>query len=110
MDDFAPARTRRTFEVIGDQIREQVRGGTLKPGDKLPPERTFIMQTHELSNATRLAEWLQCNMTQVRTSLVASPALAGVRGRQNRSAASGCSLLTNDSHELVLRGHRRMTL
>ena len=55
MDDFAPARTRRTFEVIGDQIREQVRGGTLKPGDKLPPERTLAEQFGTSRNAVREA-------------------------------------------------------
>ena len=55
MDDFAPARTRRTFEVIGDQICEQVRGGTLKPGDKLPPERTLAEQFGTSRNAVREA-------------------------------------------------------
>ena len=55
MDDFAPARTRRTFEVIGDQIREQVRSGTLKPGDKLPPERTLAEQFGTSRNAVREA-------------------------------------------------------
>ena len=55
MDDFAPARTRRTFEVIGDQIREQVRGGALKSGDKLPPERTLAEQFGTSRNAVREA-------------------------------------------------------
>ncbi|PPR09657.1 MAG: HTH-type transcriptional regulator LutR [Alphaproteobacteria bacterium MarineAlpha11_Bin1] len=55
MDDFSPARTRRTFEVIGDQIREQVRSGAIKSGDKLPPERTLAEQFGTSRNAVREA-------------------------------------------------------
>ena len=55
MEAFSPARTRRTFEVIGDQIREQVRSGAIKSGDKLPPERTLAEQFGASRNAVREA-------------------------------------------------------
>jgi GntR family transcriptional repressor for pyruvate dehydrogenase complex len=55
MDQFSPARTQRTFEVIGDQIREQVRSGALKPGDKLPAERALAKQLGTSRNAVREA-------------------------------------------------------
>ena len=34
-----PIKTRRTFEVISDQIRDEVRSGMLGVGDRLPNER-----------------------------------------------------------------------
>jgi GntR family transcriptional repressor for pyruvate dehydrogenase complex len=55
MDDFSPVKAPRTFEVIGDQIRDQVRRGTLKPGDKLPPERALAEQFGASRNAVREA-------------------------------------------------------
>lgn len=55
MDDFSPVRTPRIFEVIGDQIREQVRSGALRPGDKLPPERALATQFGASRNAVREA-------------------------------------------------------
>ena len=55
MDEFAPARPRRTFEIIGDQIREKVRSGALKSGDKLPPERRLAEQFGTSRNAVREA-------------------------------------------------------
>ncbi len=36
---FAPIKTRRIFEEICADIREQLISGQLKPGDRLPPER-----------------------------------------------------------------------
>ena len=55
MDQFSPARTQRTFEVIGDQIREQVRSGALRSGDKLPAERALAEQFGTSRNAVREA-------------------------------------------------------
>lgn len=55
MDDFSPVKALRTFEVIGDQIRDQLRSGALKPGDKLPPERTLAEQFGASRNAVREA-------------------------------------------------------
>ena len=55
MVEFAPVRPARTFEVISDQIREQVRTGALKSGDKLPPERVLATQFGTSRNAVREA-------------------------------------------------------
>lgn len=37
--DFQPVRTRRAFEAVCDQVRQQVANGTLVPGHRLPAER-----------------------------------------------------------------------
>ncbi len=42
--EFQPAKTKRASEVIFDQIREMIVAGELKPGDRLPNERTLIEQ------------------------------------------------------------------
>lgn len=55
MDDFAPVRTQRTFEVIADRIRTQLRTGSLRPGDKLPAERELARQLGTSRNALREA-------------------------------------------------------
>ena len=55
MYEFSPARTPRTFELISDQIREQLRNGALQPGDKLPPERTLAQQFRTSRNTVREA-------------------------------------------------------
>lgn len=55
MDDFAPVRTQRTFEVINERIREQLRAGTLRAGDKLPAERELARQFGTSRNAVREA-------------------------------------------------------
>lgn len=55
MDDFAPVRTERTFEVIAGKIRDQIRDGKLRTGDKLPPERELAQQFGTSRNAVREA-------------------------------------------------------
>ena len=50
MDDFAPVRTARTFELIADSIR-----GKIGSGDKLPPERALAEQFGTSRNAVREA-------------------------------------------------------
>ena len=37
--DFKPIQTRRTFEEVIAQVRAMLFDGSLKPGDRLPPER-----------------------------------------------------------------------
>lgn len=37
--DFGPIRPKRVFEEICERIRNELVSGTLRPGDKLPPER-----------------------------------------------------------------------
>jgi GntR family transcriptional repressor for pyruvate dehydrogenase complex len=41
---FQPIRTRRAFEVVCDQIREQITQGHLRPGERLPGERELAEQ------------------------------------------------------------------
>ena len=48
MDDFTPVRTERTFEIIANGIRDRIRDGNLRPGDKLPPERELAQQLKRL--------------------------------------------------------------
>lgn len=52
---FAPVRTRRAFESVCDQIREQVAAGELAPGDRLPGERELAEQFAVSRNAVREA-------------------------------------------------------
>jgi len=53
--NFAPIRTRRVFEEVIDQFREQLRSGSLRPGDKLPAERELAKQFQVSRNAIREA-------------------------------------------------------
>jgi GntR family transcriptional regulator, transcriptional repressor for pyruvate dehydrogenase complex len=53
--NFAPIQTRRAFEEICDRIRAQIAAGTLRPGDKLPPERDLSLQLGVGRNALREA-------------------------------------------------------
>ena len=39
---FTPVVTQKASKVIFDQIREWIVAGDLKPGDKLPSERTLM--------------------------------------------------------------------
>ena len=55
MDDFAPVRTERTFEIIANKVRDQIRDGKLRTGDKLPPERALAQQFGTSRNAVREA-------------------------------------------------------
>ena len=55
MDDFAPVRTERTFEIIANKVRDQIRDGKLRTGDKLPPEREMAQQLGTSRNALREA-------------------------------------------------------
>ncbi len=52
---FTPIRTRRVFEEVIDQFREQMRNGQIKPGDKLPSERELARQFQASRNAVREA-------------------------------------------------------
>ena len=52
---FAPIHTRRAFEEVCDRVRAQIAAGTLRPGDKLPPERELSLQLGVGRNALREA-------------------------------------------------------
>jgi len=41
---FQPVRTRRAFEVVCDQIRQQIARGDLRPGERLPGEKELAEQ------------------------------------------------------------------
>jgi GntR family transcriptional regulator, transcriptional repressor for pyruvate dehydrogenase complex len=55
VDDFAPVRAERTFEIIANKVRDQIRDGKLRTGDKLPPEREMAQQLGTSRNALREA-------------------------------------------------------
>lgn len=42
--NFGPVKSVRLFEEICDQVRSQLIGGQIRPGDKLPPERELADQ------------------------------------------------------------------
>lgn len=52
---FEPARPRRAFDEIITQIRERVRSGQLRPGDRLPAERELAQQFAVSRNTVREA-------------------------------------------------------
>jgi GntR family transcriptional repressor for pyruvate dehydrogenase complex len=39
--DFTPLRTKRTFELIVDDLKERIFAGEYRPGDRLPAERAL---------------------------------------------------------------------
>ncbi|EOM76941.1 FadR family transcriptional regulator [Rhodococcus rhodnii] len=52
---FEPAKTRRAFDDIIDQVRDRLPSGQLRPGDKLPSEREFAEQLGVSRNTVREA-------------------------------------------------------
>jgi GntR family transcriptional repressor for pyruvate dehydrogenase complex len=52
---FRPARTRRAFEEVIDQIQARVRSGEIQPGDRLPSEREMAEQFAVGRNTVREA-------------------------------------------------------
>lgn len=52
---FAPAKPRRAFDDIIDQVRGMLRSGELRPGQKLPSERDFALQLGVSRNTVREA-------------------------------------------------------
>jgi GntR family transcriptional repressor for pyruvate dehydrogenase complex len=55
---FVPVKTRRTFEIICEQIRGELASGGLKAGDKLPAERELAIRLQVSRSALR--EALRC--------------------------------------------------
>ena len=76
--EFGPIKPKRVFEVICDRIREELTSGTLRPGDKLPPER-------------ELAEQFGVSRTAVREAL-RSLEISGLVGLQ-KGAKGGATIL-----------------
>jgi DNA-binding FadR family transcriptional regulator len=52
---FKPVRTRRAFEEVASQVRDRLRGGELKVGDRLPAERELSRQLNVSRSALREA-------------------------------------------------------
>lgn len=52
---YLPVQTKRAFEEVAEQIREQLSQGLLKPGDRLPPERDLAEQFNLSRNTVREA-------------------------------------------------------
>ena len=52
---YSPVQTRRAFEEVASQIREQLTKGALKPGDRLPSERELAEQFGLSRNTVREA-------------------------------------------------------
>jgi len=52
---YSPVQTRRAFEEVAAQIREQLTKGALKPGDRLPSERELAEQFGLSRNTVREA-------------------------------------------------------
>ena len=52
---FMPAKPRRAFDDIIDQVRDMLKSGELRPGQKLPNERAFAAQLGVSRNTVREA-------------------------------------------------------
>ena len=52
---FRPVKSRRLFEEVCEQVRNQIASGALKPGDKLPSERDLALQFDISRSAIREA-------------------------------------------------------
>jgi GntR family transcriptional regulator, transcriptional repressor for pyruvate dehydrogenase complex len=52
---LSPIRKTRVYKIIIEQIKESIRIGTLKPGDKLPSEREFAQRLEVSRTAVREA-------------------------------------------------------
>jgi GntR family transcriptional repressor for pyruvate dehydrogenase complex len=65
---FKALPSKRAFEEIADQIRSLVYSGTLKPGDRLPPERELAIQfkTGRMAVREALRMLEQSGLVQIR--------------------------------------------
>ena len=89
---FAPIRTKRVFEEICEQVRREMAAGSLRPGDKLPPEREMALKLGVSRAAVREA--------------FRSLEIAGVVGL-HKGARGGAFILKGDP-DIVTRSIRDM--
>lgn len=85
---FEPALTKRAFDSIIDQVREQLRSGVLRPGEKLPSERDFAVQLGVSRNTVREA--------------VRMLEIAGLVSL--KKGASGGAFITSDNSDALAQG------
>ncbi|WP_022879434.1 FadR/GntR family transcriptional regulator [Microbacterium sp. B19] len=85
---FEPAQTKRAFDSIIDQVRERLREGTLRPGQKLPSEREFAVQLGVSRNTVREA--------------VRMLEIAGLVSL--KKGASGGAFITSDNSDALAQG------
>lgn len=85
---FEPAQTKRAFDSIIDQVRERLRAGTLRPGQKLPSERDFALQLGVSRNTVREA----VRMLEI-AGLVAL-----------KKGATGGAFITSDNSDALTQG------
>lgn len=88
LQQFTAIRTKRASEVVADQIRKQLVGGTLRPGDRLPSER-------------ELAEQFNLSRNTVREGLRALE-VSGVL--ELRKGATGGAFIRNGQGETIING------
>lgn len=89
--ELGPAKTQRTFEVITDQIRGQIRSGAWAIGDRLPNERD-------------LARTLEVSRHAVREALRALESLGMVELRKGASGGAFVAEVRPDAMSDVMRG------
>jgi GntR family transcriptional regulator, transcriptional repressor for pyruvate dehydrogenase complex len=65
---FTPIKSRRSFEGISTQIRQQIYAGVFKPEDKLPPERELasLFQTSRMAVREALRTLEQSGLVYVK--------------------------------------------
>lgn len=107
--DFEPLRGRQLYERVADEIAEQIRSGALRPGDRLPGERTMAQQLEVGRSSVHeaIASLQVEGLVETRRgagSVVAEDAMerlerAGRENRGPRSDASPAALL--DVRELI---------
>lgn len=79
---------RRTFEQVLDRIRQAIRAGDLRPGDRLPPER-------------ELAEALNVGRTSVREAIRVLEALDIVQVRVGSGPEQGVTIRSSPGDQLA---------
>jgi GntR family transcriptional regulator, transcriptional repressor for pyruvate dehydrogenase complex len=92
MPAFTLVKTKRVFEEICDQVRQELAAGTLGPGDKLPPERDLALKFGVSRSAVREA--------------LRSLEISGVV-RLQKGVKGGAVILQGDA-DLVTRSFRDM--